>query len=304
MMSILSCKEVKKKPNVFLSMTSVTVKEFEELCDNFEKAWEEYTKNESANEEKQSKGGRSPVLKTMEDKLFFILFYFKTYPLQEVIAYLFGMSQGQANYWIHVLTDVLKMTLKRGGNMPNRLPEELMEELQQEGDQEVVTDGTERRCQRPQDPGEQKQYYSGKKKTHTVKNVLVVGARDRQIKHLSETCEGKKHDKKIADEASLSFPKGTEHYQDSGFQGYHPEGAVICQPQKKPSGGELTEEEKESNHLISSFRVVVEHVIGGIKRCRIVKDVFRNTKLHYDDLVMEIACGLHNFRSDYRLNAY
>ena len=42
------------------------------------------------------------------------------------------------------------------------------------------------------------------------------------------------------------------------------------------------------------MRIVVEHVICGVKRCRIVKDVFRNTKDKFDDLVMEIACGLHN----------
>jgi len=40
----------------------------------------------------------------------------------------------------------------------------------------------------------------------------------------------------------------------------------------------------------------LEHILAGIKRCRIVKDIFRNTKEKYDDLVMEIACGLHNFR--------
>jgi hypothetical protein len=40
--------------------------------------------------------------------------------------------------------------------------------------------------------------------------------------------------------------------------------------------------------------------INGIKRCRIVKDVFRNTKDMYDDLTMEIACGLHNFRVECR----
>jgi hypothetical protein len=41
-------------------------------------------------------------------------------------------------------------------------------------------------------------------------------------------------------------------------------------------------------------------VLSGVKRCRIVKDVFRNTKENYDDLVMEIACGLHNFRHSIR----
>ena len=50
------------------------------------------------------------------------------------------------------------------------------------------------------------------------------------------------------------------------------------------------------NHLFSSARVVVEKVIAGVKRCRIVKDVLRLTKDGISDLVMEIACGLHNLR--------
>jgi hypothetical protein len=54
------------------------------------------------------------------------------------------------------------------------------------------------------------------------------------------------------------------------------------------------------NSLISSVRVLVENVIAGVKRCRIVKDVFRNTKSDFSDLAMEVACGLHNFRVDCR----
>ena len=49
-------------------------------------------------------------------------------------------------------------------------------------------------------------------------------------------------------------------------------------------------------HLISSARVIVENVIAGVKRCRIVKDVLRLTKAGIADLIMEIACGLHNLR--------
>ena len=54
------------------------------------------------------------------------------------------------------------------------------------------------------------------------------------------------------------------------------------------------------NHLFSSARVVVENVIAGVKRCRIVKDVLRLTTDGISDLVMEIACGLHNFRATLR----
>jgi hypothetical protein len=55
-------------------------------------------------------------------------------------------------------------------------------------------------------------------------------------------------------------------------------------------------EERFLNGLFSSVRVVVEHVMAGIKRCRIVKDVLRLTKAGISDRVMEIACGLHNLR--------
>jgi DDE superfamily endonuclease len=54
--------------------------------------------------------------------------------------------------------------------------------------------------------------------------------------------------------------------------------------------------EKFLNTLVSSVRVVVEHTIAGVKRCRMVKDVLRLTTEGISDLVMEVACGLHNFR--------
>jgi hypothetical protein len=62
----------------------------------------------------------------------------------------------------------------------------------------------------------------------------------------------------------------------------------------------LTAEEKERNRKMSQIRVKVEHAISGIKRSRIVKDILRNTKDNFSDLVMVIACGLHNFRVDHR----
>ena len=50
------------------------------------------------------------------------------------------------------------------------------------------------------------------------------------------------------------------------------------------------------NRIIAGVRIEVEHVIAGVKRCRIVKEVLRLTKAGISDLVMEIACGLHNLR--------
>jgi hypothetical protein len=54
------------------------------------------------------------------------------------------------------------------------------------------------------------------------------------------------------------------------------------------------------NGIISGARVLVENTIAGVKRCRIVKDVFRNTKPGFSDLAIEVACALHNLRMDCR----
>ena len=245
-------------------------------------------------------GGRHANLDKIEDKLLFILFYMKLYPLQAVIGFLFGISQAQANVWIHILSEVLKTALADLGQLPERVPQNLENILRNDGVEEVTIDATERRCQRPKDNEKQKEYYSGKKKSHTMKNNLIVNNEDRKIKYLSKTCEGKKHDKKICDEEQPTYPEGITLNKDTAYQGYEPEGVITRQPKKKPRGGELTHFEKNQNSIISSWRIVVEHVISGVKRCRIVKDVFRNTKENYDDLVMEIACGLHNLRTEYR----
>jgi hypothetical protein len=50
------------------------------------------------------------------------------------------------------------------------------------------------------------------------------------------------------------------------------------------------------NRIIAGVRIEVEHVIAGVKRCRLVKEVLRLTKAAISDLVMELACGLHNLR--------
>ena len=140
------------------------------------------------------------------------------------------------------------------------------------------------------------------KKAHTIKHLVIGGLHTRKVNYLSQTYEGKRHDKKIADEEAPTYPKDISLYQDTGFQGYTPASVQTFQPQKKPQGQELTAEQQEENRLISRVRIVIEHIIGGIKRSRIVKDLFRNTKDLYDDLVMEIACGLHNFRVHCRMS--
>ncbi|MBK8537303.1 MAG: hypothetical protein IPL59_20685 [Candidatus Competibacteraceae bacterium] len=130
---------------------------------------------------------------------------------------------------------------------------------------------------------------------------MVSGLLDQQVKYLSPTQEGRKHDKKIADEEHITAPEGSDLYQDTGFQGFTLPEVTIHQPKKKSKGEQLSLGDKIINRIISRTRVGVEHVIAGVKRLHIVQNVFRNTQDNYEDHVMELACGLHNFRSNHRL---
>ena len=292
---------LKNKPRTLRSLTGLNPSEFEALLPSFGVAWERFVSETFKREgRKRSYGaGRKAHLKRLDDKLLFILVYFRIYPTQEVHGYLFGMSQGQANEWIHRLTGVLNEALGEEQQLPERRPANLETVLSNCPSLEFMIDGTERRINRPKDKDKQKDYYSGKKKTHSVTNV-IINERKGKVVYLSGTYEGKKHDKKIADEEDYQFPKGSKLLQDTGFQGYRPEGVTIVQPKKKPRNGELTEVEKVINRGISSLRVEVEHHIGGIKRCQILVQKFRNRVEGFVDDVMETACGLHNFRLELR----
>ena len=191
---------------------------------------------------------------------------------------------------------ILQAALKEDALLPEREPANLEQVLAEYDLLEFTIDGTERRIQRPKDNVEQKEYYSGKKKAHTMKNHLVTHSESRRVCYLSKTVTSKKHDKKLADESDIQYPPLSLLEQDTGFQGFDPAGIVVLQPTKKPKGKELTHSEKFINRCVSSGRIVVEHVIAGVKRCRIVKDILRNWKSDFDDLIVELACGLHNLR--------
>lgn len=284
------------------SLTGLTVPEFEVLLSSFEIAWHRDIKIRFIEQRKRKRSfgaGRQPKLQSLGDKQLFILFYFRVYPTQELQGFFFNLSQSQTHEWIHRLTPILNEALGKEQQLPERKPEKLKQVLQRCPILEFIIDGTERSINRPKDKEKQKSHYSGKKKRHTVKNNLISD-RQGKILFLSKTAEGKKHDKKLADEENYEFPEGSKLWKDTGYQGYEPDGVITFQPKKKPKGGELTESEKEKNREIAKERIEIEHNISGIKRSRIVHDIFRNRKDLFVDVVMETACGLHNFRTSQR----
>jgi hypothetical protein len=138
------------------------------------------------------------------------------------------------NYWIHRLLPILREALDELGALPERDGSHFAQSQPASGeDPRLIVDGTERRRQRPKNPEKQAAHYSGKKKAHSDKNVVVANARSKRIDFLSETYAGKTHDKKIADQENISYPPETVLYKDTGFQGYEPAVKETCQAKKK-----------------------------------------------------------------------
>ena len=137
--------------------------------------------------------------------------------------------------------------------------------------------------------------YSGKKKDHTVKNVLLVNAL-LVILFLSDTHGGRTHDLRIAEATPYPLPAGSGLWQDLGFLSFTLPAVATLMPTKKPRGGELSLEQERANQALHQRRLRIEHVNSSVKRCRIVKDRSRLWKEGVRALVMARCCALHNFR--------
>ena len=112
-------------------------------------------------------GGTKGNLDTDGKKLFFVLYYLKTYPTFDVLGFHFGFSGGHAHAHIDRLLPVLGRALAGLGVMPERTagtPEEFLQLVDKYKD--IVIDGVECACVRPQDQTAQEKHYSGKKKTY------------------------------------------------------------------------------------------------------------------------------------------
>ena len=221
----------------FLALTGLTLQEFQLLLNAFTPAYERrYPKDRTLADRPRQRcagGGRKGVLDCPEQKLLFLLVYLKTYPLQVLMGELFGLSQPGVNYWIHRLLPVLRDALDSLSVLPERNPNDFARSQTATGTEpRLIIDGTERRRQRPKSPEKQALHYSGKKKAHTDKNVVIVDLRRKCIGFLSRTYVGKTHDKKIADSEGISYPPKAELYKDTGFQGYEPAVTRTCQAKK------------------------------------------------------------------------
>lgn len=279
------------------ALTGLNQQAFDELLPAFTAAWQ--AQMQAQVRQRAPGGGQADKarLSSMSEKLFYILFYFKCYPTFDVAGILFDFDRSQANRWMHRLQPVLETALARKMVLPERKLESIEQFLKRYPEvKEVMIDGTERPIARPKDPERQKEHYSGKKRRHTRKHLAAVDE-GKRVLVLTQAREGKVHDKRLLDEEEVvqGIPDEIVIAVDLGFLGLQKEYDNIEMPHKKPRGGNLSDEQKQENREKSSRRVRCENAFAGVKRYRIVSDIYRNRVTNFDDRSMLTAAGLWNF---------
>jgi hypothetical protein len=293
----MNISKLARSPRAMKAMTGISYEEFASLAPIFERAERAYRENKPDRMRKAG-GGRKGHLRTAEDKLFYILFYVKTYPTFDIMSFFFGKGRGRSCEITHLYLELLEKTLGEKIVLPVRRIGSIEEFICLFPEvRDVFPDGTERRIQRPKKAKQNSRYYSGKKKAHTRKNIIMTDD-NKRILLVSPTKPGRRHDKRLSDRISLieHIPKGVGIWTDSGFQGIekHHSNAYVAKRGRK--NRPLTDEEKQENRIISSLRVGVEHAIGGMKRFRAYHDVLRNKIGRFDDRIAVVAAGLWNYR--------
>jgi hypothetical protein len=293
----------------FKALTGVSRKIFGKLLVAFSLCYElyqqeQYEKNKCKRQRKPG-GGRKGRLDTMEKKLFFILRYLKSYPTYDVLGFDFEMSRSNACTHVHQLLPILLKTLAYLEVLPQRefaSAAELQEAWAEISD--LFIDVTERPHYRPGDNDTQKEYYSGKKKQHTIQNTVISTAK-RFILFLGLTTFGRIHDFALFKQEFTPGEPWFETFKvwlDLGYLGFDKnyETLELHLPHKKPRKSKtnpqpsLTPQQKEENRAMSSVRVVVENAICGLKRFNILVHKFRNRKNDFEDDVILASAGLHN----------
>lgn len=295
-----------KKKDLFPTVIGISYYHFEKLLPKFSQALriKQYSRIPDNKRRRKYGGGRKSNLGDDTGKLFFILFYYRHYPTLRFAQALFSLEDSHIHYWIHFLTSVLWEALGYQLNLPKARVNSLQGLYSTCPDlKEFIVDGTEREIERPKDKTKQKDYYSGKKKEHTVKNQIIINPKKKRILYVSKTITGRIHDKKalIEDGILVFAPPKSKGLGDLGYIGVTDDCPWLSMvtPIKKRPKQELSPTEEITNKALSSLRVRVEHVIGRLKINKILCYPFRSN-IDFADQVFKNICCLYNFKLNYK----
>lgn len=328
--------KLQKKPALFLSATGMQLDDFQRLLPQFEAA---YAQQEAQRKSRVVKtgaprqrraGGGASFSTALPERLLMLLVYYRMYVTQEFMTLLFEVEDKATicrairqmrpvfeavlpvpeRAMRTVFTLARQETDRRQKRLEERLGRRinnLEDFLHEYPEFTLLIDGTEQPKQKPQDKDKRKSDYSGKKRRHTLKQI-VTSTPSGLILDQSPSCGGRRHDFSVFKEHLREGTLGqamqeqvpylrVTAYTDSGFTGIEQLSLPITTRvvERARRGHPLTPEQKVLNRVRARERIKVEHSIGRRKKYRIAAEVYRNRDEDYD-ATMTIVAGLSNLR--------
>jgi hypothetical protein len=303
--TMLRLSRLRPSPSIFRNLTGITVAVFDQLLQQLLPAFaaQRHRRLDRPDRRRAFCGGDTFDLGP-EDQFLLTLFWLRHYPTQEVLGYLFGVSDSTAKRAVDRCLPLLEAAGKDSMRMPDPgrgRRKDLSTLLKDTPDVAVIIDTFEQPVQRPR--RRQQRFYSGKKKRHTLKSQVAVDEETGAIVDVADSVPGPTADIKVLERSKVlkRLPKGVGGLGDLAYVGIadlHPEGLGAA-PRRKPRGRPRPLGDRRYNKAFSRRRIVVEHGIGRLRRFQALAHTDRHFRNGHTARVRAVA-GLVNRMLDHK----
>jgi DDE superfamily endonuclease/Helix-turn-helix of DDE superfamily endonuclease len=322
--------QLKLHPNVVYSLTGLRPAEFEGLVREVRPLFR-VAENKRLTDKRPPRlraiGAGHPFALPFEEQILLTVMWLRLYPTHEVLAFLFGVDPTTVSRLLRRILPVLAQAGKDTMRMPDpgrkhrRHFDQLLSDLPEFA---VVIDSFEQRVQRPQGPdpsnrksrSETDRWYSGKKKTHTIKSQVGVDLHTGSICDVSDSVRGPTADITLLKHSKLMerLPEGVGGEGDLAYVGIgelHPQGTRFGNtPRRKPRGADKHRPRGQDkprpptdvayNRAFAKRRIVVENTLCRMRSYQSLTQTDRNHRQMHTERVAAVA-GLVNLRMQHRL---
>jgi hypothetical protein len=288
-------------PTVFLQMTGLRVREFDDLLTDVlpRFAAAEQRRLARADRQRAVGGGRHSDL-AARDQILLTVVWLRQYPTNEVLGFLFGVSDSTTS---RIRARMLPLLEAAGGDTmrmpdPGKKRRKTLDTLLMETPTlAVIIDTFEQRVQRPSARQQAATHDRGKKKQHTLKSQVAVNEATGEICDVSASVPGPVADIILLQQSDLlnRLPEGVGGMGDLAYIGIadlHPQG-LGATPRRKPRGKPRPPEDVCFNRAFSRRRIRVEHTIGRMRRYQCLSQMDRHHRQHHTARTCAVA-GLVN----------
>jgi len=292
---------LRRYPRVFVSMTGLRLAEFDQLVvDMLPVLAAAHQARLTRPHRRRAVGGGRHAELSATNQLLLTVVWLRQYPTNEVLGFLFGVSDSTASRIIARVLPVLEANGKDSMRMPDpgrKRRKELDALLAETPALAVIIDTFEQRVQRHKNRSTADTYFSGKKKQHTLKSQVAVNEETGEVCAVADSVEGPTADITLLKDTNLlaQLPEGVGAIGDLAYVGIaevHP-CRQAATPRRKPRGKDRPPEDCAFNRAFAKRRIKGEHTIGRLRRYQGLTQTDRHHRNNHTARVRAVA-GLVN----------